>query len=445
MSKENQNPDNIDDEEVSHLRDVVLKWVNAKQKEDEKSKKKKEDKPRKKEKEERQKKEVKLPAVAEQKTAIRKQVEKTQISITKGKEKGEGKGKMEEKIMGMDANKFLPIKTLKKTTSKKEVVPPNPAAHLKSNKKPSKKKGTRIAKAIIILIISFLLAVIIFTAGLYYFLWQNKIVEQITSIVPFPAALVDFKPISYYDWQKQIKTLKNFYETQKEASPELVIPSLSETRNHILERLIEQELINQLAKDYNITTSLQDINELTQKLVQEIGGEESLKQQLSKLYNWGLDEFKKEIIEPLLIKNKLSIAITLDDRLNKETRKKAEKILKEVKSGEFSFAELAKKYSEDVTALKGGDLGYFSMGQMVPEFEKVAFSLEPGEVSDIVKTQFGYHIIKVSEKLIDEEKVDDKNIIQIRASHILIRGKDLTTYLEELKIKKPIWRLVQIK
>ena len=71
----------------------------------------------------------------------------------------------------------------------------------------------------------------------------------------------------------------------------------------------------------------------------------------------------------------------------------AQELKIKISKGE-SFANLAKQYSIDGSRRRGGDLGFFGRGMMVPEFEKAAFALEKGQVSDIVKTQFGYHIIK---------------------------------------------------
>jgi peptidyl-prolyl cis-trans isomerase C len=79
------------------------------------------------------------------------------------------------------------------------------------------------------------------------------------------------------------------------------------------------------------------------------------------------------------------------------TEEEAKAIEEELKKG-ADFAELAKKKSKDPGASDGGDLGFFTKEQMVPEFSAVAFSLEPGKISDPVKSQFGWHIIKVEEK-----------------------------------------------
>ena len=80
-----------------------------------------------------------------------------------------------------------------------------------------------------------------------------------------------------------------------------------------------------------------------------------------------------------------------------ETRKKAEDVLKRAKRG-AKFEDLAKQYSEDATREKGGDLGWILQGQTVPEFERAAFGLPKGAISDLVRAQYGFHIIKVLER-----------------------------------------------
>ena len=90
----------------------------------------------------------------------------------------------------------------------------------------------------------------------------------------------------------------------------------------------------------------------------------------------------------------------------KAAREKAEKLRKELAAG-ADFEALAKGNSTCPSNQQGGDLGYFGKGQMVPAFEKAAFALKPGEISDVVETQFGYHIIKLTEKKA-AEKVEFK-------------------------------------
>lgn len=95
-----------------------------------------------------------------------------------------------------------------------------------------------------------------------------------------------------------------------------------------------------------------------------------------------------------------------------EIRKKAEEVLKEAKKKNAKFDELAKKYSEDGSKDKGGDLGWIEQGQTVAQFEQAAFSLPKGSISDLVRTQFGFHIIKI----LDKETAHTKPFDEVKES-----------------------------
>ena len=86
----------------------------------------------------------------------------------------------------------------------------------------------------------------------------------------------------------------------------------------------------------------------------------------------------------------------VSEKIRKEKNKQIKKILAELKEGK-DFAEAAKEYSEDVSASLGGDVGFVKKGQMVPEFEKAVYRLKEGEISGVVETEYGYHIIKAEE------------------------------------------------
>jgi peptidyl-prolyl cis-trans isomerase D len=103
-----------------------------------------------------------------------------------------------------------------------------------------------------------------------------------------------------------------------------------------------------------------------------------------------------------------------------EIKKKAEDILAQSKKKGASFEDLAKKYSEDPgSKTKGGDLGWVLQGQTVPEFEKAAFSLNKGEISDLIKTQYGFHIIKVLDKETAHTKTFDEVKDELRPNFLL--------------------------
>lgn len=122
----------------------------------------------------------------------------------------------------------------------------------------------------------------------------------------------------------------------------------------------------------------------------------------------------------------------------KEQLEKAQKALAKVKEG-ADFAELAKQDSSCPSAKEGGDLNYFSKGQMVPEFDKVAFELPVGQVSDIVETQFGYHIIKVTDHKAAEVQTLEQASTQIKEELVNNQKRDLgKKFIDDLKAKADI-------
>ena len=117
--------------------------------------------------------------------------------------------------------------------------------------------------------------------------------------------------------------------------------------------------------------------------------------EISDFYELNQESFKN----PKQIKARhilLKVSPDASESEKTETKEKALSLLKRLKDGE-DFAALAKKYSQDPAASKGGDLGYFTRGQMVKPFEELAFSLKKGELGGPVKTQFGWHIIRVDD------------------------------------------------
>jgi len=125
------------------------------------------------------------------------------------------------------------------------------------------------------------------------------------------------------------------------------------------------------------------------------------------------------------VEHVLLMTVGKTDAEVEEIRQKAEDVLKQAKKG-TNFEELAKKYSEDPGSKdKGGDLGWITQGQTVPEFEKTAFGLDKGKISDLVKTQYGFHIIKV----LDKETAHTKPFEEVKDS---IRTPLLLTKVDKL-------------
>jgi peptidyl-prolyl cis-trans isomerase SurA len=240
-------------------------------------------------------------------------------------------------------------------------------------------------------------------------------------------------------------------------------------RNEILDKMIEDKvLLVQARRDTTIEVTNQEVDDaLTRQIAgikSQFPNEQAFQEQLRaegltlrELRDQYKDEVEKQLLKEKLLQNRLAqvkvstgeVRQFYEDNLDslpekpagvklahilisvnpgKETRDSlynyASLIREKVLEGE-DFSALAKNYSDDPSGAEGGELGWFGRNEMVPEFEKAAFSLQPGDISEIVETQFGYHIIR------GLGRREDK----VRVSHILI---SLIPTERDLKAKREL-------
>jgi peptidyl-prolyl cis-trans isomerase C len=265
----------------------------------------------------------------------------------------------------------------------------------------------------------------------------NTATEAPAPAKPVPAQLPDViarvngESIDKAEFEKAIKTIE---ERNGSAVP---ADQRDRVYRNILDQMIGYKLLQQETKTRNVTVADTEIDARLAEIQKQFPSEEAFKQTLeqqhitveqlradarsemlvTKMLQTEVESkvaVKPEQVADFYQKNPdkflqgervrashilISVPQSADAAAKQAAKTKAEGILKDVKAGK-DFAALAKQYSEDPgSAQNGGDLNFFGRGQMVPQFDQAVFAMTmPGQTSDLVETQFGYHIIKLTEK-----------------------------------------------
>lgn len=222
-----------------------------------------------------------------------------------------------------------------------------------------------------------------------------------------------------------------------------------------LQNLITTTLVGQEAKKANVTVTDADINAEIEDLKAQFGGEDALNSALAQS-SMTLDDLKKQMPLQVEIRKILEPKVTVTDEeiskyyeenkatLNQEaevqashilvaTKEEADAIVKQLSEG-ADFATLAKEKSTDTGSKdNGGDLGFFKSGDMVPEFSDAAFALKVGETSGAVKSDYGYHIIKVTDRKEAKEYTLEEKKAEIEKTLKSQKVSEMsTTWLQDL-------------
>jgi len=180
------------------------------------------------------------------------------------------------------------------------------------------------------------------------------------------------------------------------------------------------------------------VNKMVQTEVSTVPG--ASEAEAREFYDKNPDRFKPEEVRA----SHILFAVKEDAKEGEvaQARARAEGVLKQAKTG-TDFGALARKYSDDSSKSQGGDLGFFPHGKLPPEFEQVAFSLKPGQMSDVVATQFGFHIIKVADRRVAPIMPFEQVSPQIREMLFTQRKEQKAqSFIESVKKKAKIEVLI---
>lgn len=267
-----------------------------------------------------------------------------------------------------------------------------------------------------IVIVFFLVAIaeMTFAIMIYGFRLDNKFTQTAAKIVPLPIAVVNYDFITYNDYLKERNYIHHFYDATKQEEVDF-----KQIDSQIIDQLVENKIIKFRAMRDGVKVDKKDIDAAISAIVEQNGGEEKVQKVLQELYGLSLKDFTK-LVKIQLLRDKLNetsitkitashILIQVDKEATQDkvdaAKVKIDGILAEIKGG-LDFAEAAKKYSEDTgSAEQGGQLEPFSKGDMVDEFSNAAFNTKVGEISEPVRSEFGWHIIKVISRT---GKIDQK-------------------------------------
>lgn len=279
------------------------------------------------------------------------------------------------------------------------------------------------------------------------------------------AAIVNGKAISKSEFDANFSINKQMYVNQ--LGSDIMSREMEsgrtfedELKQIVLDNLVFEELIIQDAEKQKIVVKDEEVNEAIDEFTTSAGGDEQLKEFL-KQNNMTLDfmeqRMRKEMIIDKYRNNFFESIISDEDVKNQyeenkdlyttirashilvETEEEAKDILKQINEGK-NFDELTNLSTEPGAAERKGDLGYFARGEMVAEFSEAAFELKPGEISDVVKTDFGYHIIKLTDRKDTFEQVKDDVLISMQSNE----SAKFDEKLQQLKDEADIETLIEI-
>ncbi|EKE10846.1 MAG: hypothetical protein ACD_15C00193G0007 [uncultured bacterium] len=294
-------------------------------------------------------------------------------------------------------------------------------------------KKVRIKIVALSILAVFLVLILATGICIYGFGANNYFTGKITKLVPFPAALVDGRSfVTIGELNEDRSSVERFYKNQNfseigfrvDFDTEDGRKRLKIKEKKLLNKLIENRVVEKLAAEEGISITKEMAMQNVSREMKNYGSEEYVKKNLLHLYGWNIDDFVEKLVKPDLYRKELESKMRETEVDFVKAEEKIKKVQEELNKKK-DFSEMATKYSEAESAKNGGDLGWFTADQMIPEIAFSVFPMKKGDRSDIIESPLGFHIIQV------EDRKTEDGIDKVKVRQILVKTKNFAGWLTE--------------
>ncbi len=289
-----------------------------------------------------------------------------------------------------------------------------------------------LIKPLTSLAVGLVLLLLVSLAGVYVGGWDNAVLKKAYGALPLPAVYIDGQLVSLGAFYEDTDA---FLAYQKRSG---VLTTAQIAKEQVLKSLVEKNVIAGLAKNKGLSVNQDEIKQELNFIIASSGSSQELGKLVNDLYGWNLEQYQEKIISPLLLAQKVMNDFNLTGG-NAEIKKSLQAKRQQVVEQAADFTVLAAEINEDDSKFAYGDLGWFKLGDILPEFEIQFLNLEPGELSQVFESSAGYHAVKLLEKSSAED-----GEVSYHLAQLFLKKARFEDYLNEQIKKAKVVTLIKI-
>jgi parvulin-like peptidyl-prolyl isomerase len=304
---------------------------------------------------------------------------------------------------------------------------PEPSGNGSDKKKKGKSK-------VLFGLLGVLLVVLLAAGGVTGFVYTqsptNDTVRNIVSVVPYPAAVVNWQPVSFQEYLNERDALANYMNN----APQGAEQNLSQ--EDVMDTLLNKVAVEQYAQQNDITLEQSRVDEYSNQVMGTGQQREQFKSQLESTFGWSVEEFENRVVESVVLASQVNEYIQENESIQSERKEIAQNALERVENGE-DFDTVAEEVSGQFSAAQGGDIGEVPASELPEQWRDSVEELEVGDHSDVISGTSAYLVFKMNDRV---EPETEEASPELSLSVIVVPKKTLQevvdAYLEDAKVWK---------